>query len=314
VDGDGRLDLVAANYGMNTVSIFKNQCVPGSITTNSFGPRVDFPVGTGPQGVAVQDLDGDGKPDNVTANYGDNTISVLRNLGTTGVIAINSFAPAVSFAGGAGSSGVAIADLDGDAKPDVVAVNYVNGNNNAVSVFRNVSTLGNIAFASRIDFPRPIYSYKLAIGDMDGDGKLDVVFVSFANGQSVSVYRNTSTPGSITFASRIDFGLGGWGNGMALGDLDGDGKPDVAAVTQSPANSPCSETSARRAASPTVHWRRGWISPREQTRMAWPSGIWMAMADPTSSSPTIPAIHSPSTKMWFPSSHSLLCSQPVAPM
>jgi hypothetical protein len=108
----------------------------------------------------------------------------------------------------------------------------VNGNDNAVSVFRNVSTLGNIAFASRVDFPGPIYGYKLAIGDMDGDGKLDVVFVSFATGQSVSVYRNTSTPGSITFASRTDFGLGGWGNGVAVGDLDGDGKPDVAAETQ----------------------------------------------------------------------------------
>jgi hypothetical protein len=230
--GDGKLDLVLLDNNSNTVMVLQNFCTPGNITTNSFGPRVNFAVGSSPRGIAVRDLDGDGKPEIVTANWGNSTISVLRNLGTTGIITTNSFAPAVQFASGADCGAVAIADLDGDGKPDVVTVNETNSNNGAVSVFRNVSTLGNIAFAPRVDFPGPIYSYQLAIGDMDGDGKLDVVFVSFADGQSVSVYRNTSTPGNITFASRIDFGLGGWGNSVALGDLDGHGKPDVAAVTQ----------------------------------------------------------------------------------
>ena len=235
--GDGKLDLVFLDYNFNAVGVLQNLCTPGSITTNSFGPRVNFAVGSGPVGVALQDLDGDGKPEIVTANLGGGTISVLRNLGTASMITTNSFAPAVNFAGPTSVRAVAIADMDGDGKPDVVALNWVSGSyNSAVSVFRNVSTLGNIAFASRVDFPGLIYCYKLAIGDMDGDGKLDAVFVSFAKGQSVSVYRNTSAPGNFTtnsFAPRVDFGLGGWGNGVTLGDLDGDGKPDVAAVTQS---------------------------------------------------------------------------------
>ena len=239
VDGDGKPDLVFLDYNSNVVSVLQNLCTPGIITTNSFGPRVNFAVGSNPEGVAMQDLDGDGKPEIVTANTGGGTISVLRNIGTAGIIATGSFAPAVNFAGPTSIRDVAIADLDGDGRPDVVTVNYANGSNNVVSAFRNVSTPGNIAFASRVDFPGPVYGYKLAIGDVDGDGKLDVVFVSFANGQSVSVYRNTGTPGSISansFASRVDFDVGGWGNGVALGDLDGDGKPDVAVPTKLPSD------------------------------------------------------------------------------
>ena len=236
LDGDGRLDIVVPNYDYNNVSVFQNLCSPGSITTNSFGARVDFPVGPRPVGVAVQDLDGDGKPEIVTANYGGTTVSVLRNIGTMGSITTNSFAPAVSFTVGPTPVNVMIADMDGDGKADVVTVN--NGNSSqAMSVLRNLSTLGDISFATNVDFPGLPTSYCLAIGDLDGDGKPDVVIGSQPDGQSVSVYRNTGTPGSITtnsFAPQVDFAAGGWANRVAIGDLDGDGKPDVAVVTQIP--------------------------------------------------------------------------------
>ena len=72
-------------------------------------------------GVAVQDLDGDGKPEIVAANFNSSTISVLRNICTAGIITTNSFAPAVSFDRSDQHRAVAIADMDGDGKPDVVA-------------------------------------------------------------------------------------------------------------------------------------------------------------------------------------------------
>jgi hypothetical protein len=234
--GDGRLDLVLANSASNTVSVFKNLCAPGSITTNSFGAHVDFPVGSYPIGVAVQDLDGDGKPEIVVANYSDNTVSVLRNIGAVGSITNNSFAPQVTFPTGTDPHAVAIADMDGDGKPDLVTVNSGN-TSQAMSVLRNTSTVGNISFSSHVDFPCLSYSYCLAIGDLDGDGKPDVIIGSQSSGDAVSVYRNTSMPGSITtnsFAHRVDFAAGGWVNTVTVGDLNGDGKLDVVAGTQLP--------------------------------------------------------------------------------
>ena len=241
VDGDGKLDIVLLDSLANQVMVLRNLLTPRIITTNSFSVPVSFSVGgVGPRGLAVQDLDGDGKPEIVAANWGDSTISVLRNIGAAGGLTTNSFAPAVVFATGANPQNMAIADLDGDGRPDLVTANTVNfsgDTSQSVSMLRNLSTLGNISFATHVDLPGLPASFALAIGDLDGDGKLDLVVSSFNLGQAVAVYLNTSMPGSLTtnsFAPPVDFGVGGWGNGVAIGDLDGDGKPDLAVVTQLP--------------------------------------------------------------------------------
>ena len=231
LDGDGRLDIIAINADNNVVSIFRNISSPGSITTNSFAARMDIPAGNAMRGVAVQDLNGDGRPEIVTANSGDNTISIFQNISTIGNIA---FAARVDFAAGDGPESVAIGDLDGDGKPDVVTVN---SGNDTVSLLRNISTPGSIttnSFAAKVDIAVLSYPLQVAIGDLDGDGKPDLT-VTFYLSQTVSVFRNISIVGSLTtnsFAPEIDFPLGGMGHTPAIADLDGDGKPDLAVVTE----------------------------------------------------------------------------------
>ena len=162
----------------NTISVLRNTSTSGSISASSFAAKVDFATGTTPVSVAIGDVDGDGKPDLVVANYSSNTISVLRNTSTSGSISASSFAAKVDFATGTNPGSVAIGDVDGDGKPDLVVAN---GNN--LSVLRNTSTPGSISatsFAAKVDFDLvfvgPVF---VAIGDVDGDGKPDLVAANF---------------------------------------------------------------------------------------------------------------------------------------
>jgi hypothetical protein len=92
IDGDGKPDLASTNYGSNTISIYRNTSTSGSLNAGSFSTKVDFTTGSIPVGIAIGDMDGDGKPDLVVTNYGSSTISIYRNTSTYGSISASSFA------------------------------------------------------------------------------------------------------------------------------------------------------------------------------------------------------------------------------
>jgi hypothetical protein len=231
IDGDGKPDMVTANYSSNTISVYRNISTTGSITTGSFATKVDFTTGTGPYHVSIGDLDNDGKLDLAVVNNTSTSVSIFRNTSTSGVINSSSLATKVDFTTGSGPIGAAIGDIDKDGKADIVVANF---GANTISILRNTSVSGIInssSFAAKVDFPDAInHPYGIALGDIDGDGKTDVVVPNQASA-NVSVYRNLSTPGSITsgsLATKVDFVTGSQPYSAAVGDIDGDGKLDIA--------------------------------------------------------------------------------------
>jgi hypothetical protein len=232
LDLDGELDLVVSRRTPDLVSVFHNMSSVGAI---SFAGKEDFATTTGPTGLAIGDMDGDGKLDLVAGNVDGTTVSVLRNLSTSGTITTSSFAAKVDFTTGAAPSSVAVGDLDADGKPEIVAVDR---SGTTVSVLGNTSIPGTIttsSFAAPLSYATETAPVYVAIGDVDGDGKPELAVSNEGNtaGTTVSVYRNTSS-GGVSFAARVNFTTGAGPRAVSFGDLDGDGKHDLAVVNLTP--------------------------------------------------------------------------------
>ncbi len=230
LDGDGKMDLVVANYDSGTVSVLRNLSVPGSLTTNSFAAGVDLPAGLHPVSVAIADLDGDGRRDIVVANDSGGTLAVLLNLSSPGALTSNSFAAKFDVATGGNAFGFAVADLNGDGRPDLVVPNKANA---TVGIFQNLSTPGFLSAASfspRITLAAGALPASAVVADLDGDGWPEIVVPNFGS-TNVSVFPNLAAGGSInssSFGPRLDFATAERAYAAAVGDLDGDGRPDLA--------------------------------------------------------------------------------------
>jgi hypothetical protein len=218
LNGDGKPDLAVANSweewerlagdhweGMGTVSVRLNR------GDGTFQPRRDYSAGPGSVALAASDLNGDGVPDLVTANAGGDTdagtVSVLLGRGD------GSFLPKQDYPAGEGTDSIALGDVNGDDKPDVLSTG-----DNTVSVFLNT---GDGSLQPKVDYPAGKEASSLALVDVDGDSHLDVVTANFGR---VSVLRNS---GDGTFGLPQDYDSGGGTADVAAADLNGDGKPDL---------------------------------------------------------------------------------------
>ncbi|WP_121811793.1 IPT/TIG domain-containing protein [Mucilaginibacter kameinonensis] len=220
-DLDGKLDIAVIDQVGDVVSVYKNTSKPGAL---SFDPKIDFVTGAAPFDVEIVDMDGDGRADIVTGNHEGATISVLRN--TTSGSSI-SFDTKKDFLAGNSPYNIAVGDMNNDGKPDVGVVNHpFFGEMKTGCGLRNTSTPGNISFDTKVDFYTELYSDDLVMNDMDGDGRPDLAFLDHDSG-TAKLLSNKSTGTALVFSGPISFDAGQYPLGIAVGDVNGDGKPDI---------------------------------------------------------------------------------------
>jgi uncharacterized protein YjdB len=286
IDGDGKPDVVSLpeNYSSEGVTVYRNISTSGTLNASSFAEGVSFPVTTGfvnPWKLFVSDIDGDGKADIMVVT---DSVAVLRNTSVPGTINASSFASRVTFALQTGVTNLTIGDINGDGKVDIGEVTA-----DSATMVLNTSAIGLINFGTPYSLGMGAVPDHMDIADIDGDGKFDLLYSagnqlsihknytapidtvlllgppyvitmsgdiftsqikhftcgdldgdnkpelvitkSYAN--EVVIYRNTATSGFInsgSFASPVSFATGAAPSNIAIGDINGDAKPDIAVI------------------------------------------------------------------------------------
>ncbi len=183
-----------------------------------FGPRVDYPVGIDPVFVAVKDVNKDGVNDLIVANKGDNTVSVLLgNIDPILLVGDGTFQPAVAYPTGIAPTAIAIADLNGDKKQDLVVTNY---NDNTISVLLGK---GRGVFRPAVSYPTGMGPNAVAVADLNRDGFMDVVVTNSLD-NTVSVLLGV---GDGTFLPKVDYPTALQPSRLVLADINGDSAPDL---------------------------------------------------------------------------------------
>ena len=226
VNGDGFADIVLVNLGTNSVNVLLGQPVGGFAPFNRYYLGPD----TSPFSVALGDLNGDGQLDIVTGNAMAATVGVL--LGQPG-----GFAPAVAYSAFRGKTvgtpytlmGVALADVDGDGRLDVVTTTNDLASGPTLGVL-----LGQAAGLAPIKyFDAGVHSaHGIAVGDVNGDAWPDIVLAGFrAHAAGVLL----GYPGGFSTPFSYSTGSNGAPWAVALGDVNRDGRLDI--VTTNSASS-----------------------------------------------------------------------------
>jgi len=219
---DGVPDLAVANTnlfgtGSSSVSVLLGK------GDGTFDAAVNYGVGRNPRSIAVGDFNADHHADLAVANENGPRVSILAGNGD------GTFQPAVNFPAGRRPFFVAAADFNRDGALDLVVTNFVNAG--------RISTLmGNGDGTFQAPVPHAIApsmrAHMVVIADVNSDARLDLIVASAGVFQKPGGISVLMGKGDGNFRAPLNFLAGDSPFAVALGDLNGDGKLDLAVANE----------------------------------------------------------------------------------
>jgi hypothetical protein len=239
-NGDGKLDLAALSGYTGQILILLGN------GDGTFEAPVGYGLGSG--NIVSADFNGDGKLDlAVPFSATNSTVAILLGNGD------GTFQPQATFSTPPFPQFIAVGDFNGDGKLDVATANG-GGAPGSVSVLLGN---GDGTLESHIDYAQGASPVSLAVGDFNGDGKLDIAYLDFGGEVSILLGNGDGTFQAGQSIATIQSGMD-----LLTADLNGDGRLDLVQVTE---DSPVGNISVLLETA-TARFRRRSIIPFPLTR------------------------------------------------
>jgi hypothetical protein len=227
LNGDGRSDVVIAYGTISATTAAPTNVTVATATANGFSAGASVPTGPNTLQVALADVNGDNNLDLIAVNHGVGMTGLAGAQPSAGNVTVSfgngdgTFQPPVAYTVGLNPISIAVADVTGDGKPDLI-VGTVTATAAFVAVLPN---LGSGAFGSPSMLPTYSWPAGITVADFDGDGKQDLAIVHIAADAPVTIMRGH---GDGTFDGERLLFAGSAPQSAIAADFTGDGKPDLA--------------------------------------------------------------------------------------
>lgn len=222
LNGDGRLDLLSAASGGFFYLLGQeggNFAGPAKVNLERGAPSSGSIF---PSDALAGDFNKDGKLDVVLSESGDRAVHVAIGNGS------GAFQRPIRSAAGAAPAGLAAGDVNGDGNLDLVV-----GQRPSSGVINSVVLLrgnGNGSFQAPVELPAGVNPEKVALRDLNGDGRLDIITVNYGEFDSAAAPGNVTVllgNGNGTFQNAMPYSTGKNPTSVNFGDVNNDGVPDM---------------------------------------------------------------------------------------